>query len=225
VAWQPLACFAAQRGRASILRTCLQAGAHFDRYLDRAALKGLINLSMFQLLYEVDWRSIRTSTGALQGLANSCTSKPADVLAAIYEHGAHATPGSLTTAILTDLSLRSITVMLEEGGMKERLKGSRALQLAARKGHLETVKMLLDIGADIDEIPPELDFRAAGPYQALFEAVKAGHADVVELLLRKGSRPDLDNGNFYLVKNGTALDCALRKGNMHIIQLLEGTTL
>lgn len=46
---------------------------------------------------------------------------------------------------------------------------------------------------------------------------KAGHAGVVELLLQKGSTPDLDNGNLYLVKDGTVSDCALRRGDMYII--------
>lgn len=72
----------------------------------------------------------------------------------MYEHGVHATKDSLTTAIFSEPPLRSYTVMLEEGGMKERFKASRLLQLAARRGHLEIVEMLLDVGTDINGIRP-----------------------------------------------------------------------
>lgn len=219
---QPLACLTAQKSYPKILKVCLEAGAQFNKHLNRAALKGLITLPMLELLHEIDWRSIRSSSEGLQSLVTICTAKPPEVLAAIYKLGARASPGCITTVILTNKSLKTIKVMLEEGHAKENLKGSAALQLAAKKGDVKIVRMILDAGADIDEIPLPGDFREAGPHQALFEAVKAGHVEVVKLLLERGSRPEIDNGKFYLVKNGTALDCARKKGNDKIIQLLEG---
>uniref|UniRef100_A0A1X7SPF2 Uncharacterized protein n=1 Tax=Amphimedon queenslandica TaxID=400682 RepID=A0A1X7SPF2_AMPQE len=64
-----------------------------------------------------------------------------------------------------------------------------ALIVSARGGDYDTVKVLLDNGAD-PNIGKEWDYHAT----ALIEAAREGHSNVVELLLSKGADPNyMDN--------------------------------
>ena len=60
-----------------------------------------------------------------------------------------------------------------------------ALQMAADKGHLEVVKLLVDRGAEIDYRHP------VNKMTALHLAAYSGHDDVVKYLLSKGADPNL----------------------------------
>lgn len=140
----------------------------------------------------------------------------------MYNMGARADALAISNGISKcNLPLENIKVMLEEGRAKGNLKGSRALQRAAQLNRVETVRVLLDAGADIDEITDSGDFRVRGPYQALWNAAREGHVDMVKLLLSRGSRPDLDNGKFHSLPNGTALNIARKQGHTEIVALLE----
>ncbi|KAM3827759.1 ankyrin repeat and SOCS box protein 12 isoform 1-T2 [Vipera latastei] len=82
------------------------------------------------------------------------------------------------------------------------------LRLAASKGHIRCVKVLLDHGAEVDS----LDVKAQTP---LFIAVNNGHLDCVKVLLEAGACP---SGSIH--NNCTPLLTAAREGALAILQEL-----
>ncbi|KAF7356254.1 hypothetical protein MVEN_00956900 [Mycena venus] len=89
------------------------------------------------------------------------------------------------------------------------LKGnSKALHAAAEVGNLETVKLLLENGADVNV--------RGGEYgTALQTASYFGYANIVLLLLAYGADVNAQGG-----KNGTALYAACKAGKSEIVKLL-----
>ncbi|XP_018415586.1 PREDICTED: ankyrin repeat and SOCS box protein 12-like [Nanorana parkeri] len=84
------------------------------------------------------------------------------------------------------------------------------LRLAASKGSLECLKILLASGAEVDI----LDVKAQTP---LFAAVSAGHFDCVRELLKAGASP---SGSVH--NNGSPVLTSAREGNISILrELLE----
>ncbi|XP_029463558.1 ankyrin repeat and SOCS box protein 12 [Rhinatrema bivittatum] len=84
------------------------------------------------------------------------------------------------------------------------------LRLAATQGHLQSLEVLLDHGAEVDS----LDVKAQTP---LFTAVSTGHLDCVKALLKAGANP---NGSVY--NNCSPVLTASREGNEDILrELLE----
>ncbi|XP_005994993.1 ankyrin repeat and SOCS box protein 12a [Latimeria chalumnae] len=84
------------------------------------------------------------------------------------------------------------------------------LRLAATKGHLRCLEILLTHGAEVDS----LDVKAQTP---LFTAVSGGHLDCVQALLAAGANP---NGSIY--NNSSPLLTAAREGDLDILrELLE----
>jgi hypothetical protein len=63
---QPAACLAAQKQQHHILRYCLDEGAVFDRYLNRAAQMGAKTSAMLELLFEADWSGVRGDEEAVR---------------------------------------------------------------------------------------------------------------------------------------------------------------
>lgn len=59
---QPAACLSAQKEHHQILRFCLDRGAVFDRYLNRAAQLGARSVEMLELLLAANWCDIQQST-------------------------------------------------------------------------------------------------------------------------------------------------------------------
>ena len=76
-----------------------------------------------------------------------------------------------------------------------------ALALAAQLGHLEALRVLLDAGEDPDRFNPEGAHAHATP---LHHAALYGHAVVVELLLARGARRDLEDKIYHATPGGWA---------------------
>ena len=76
-----------------------------------------------------------------------------------------------------------------------------ALALAAQLGHAEAVRVLLDAGEDPDRYNPEGAHDHATP---LHHAALYGHAAVVELLLARGARRDLEDKLYHATPGGWA---------------------
>ncbi|GCB72330.1 ankyrin repeat and SOCS box protein 12a [Scyliorhinus torazame] len=84
------------------------------------------------------------------------------------------------------------------------------LRLAATRGHLKCLEVLLAHGAEVDS----LDVKAQTP---LFTAVSGRHLDCVQALLRAGANP---NGSKY--NNSSPILIAAREGEVEILkELLE----
>jgi ankyrin repeat protein len=89
-----------------------------------------------------------------------------------------------------------------------------ALQLASWEGYTETVRLLLDNGADPNAHGPSVDQEChASPLRI---ASWQGHIDVVRILLEKGA--DL---NFPDEKRGSAIQAASQWGHQYIVKLLR----
>lgn len=79
-----------------------------------------------------------------------------------------------------------VEALLKRGAAVDNLSaefGERPLYVAARKGNVETVKVLLDAGAYVN----------AGEGAALHAAVKGGYRDVVEVLVANGADMTMPN--------------------------------
>lgn len=69
---QSLTALAAQKGHAEILQFCLSQGAVLDRYVDKAALVGLVRYPpMLDTLWAVNWRNMNHSREALDDLVRA----------------------------------------------------------------------------------------------------------------------------------------------------------
>jgi hypothetical protein len=75
-------------------------------------------------------------------------------------------------------------------------KGGGLLSLAVKHGHIEIVRLLLDLGADVDErtMLQELEEPTLSWGTPLWYAALAGQRDITELLLDRGADP---NANVY----------------------------
>lgn len=85
-----------------------------------------------------------------------------------------------------------------------------ALQMAADKGHLEVVKLLVEKGAEIDYRHP------VNKMTALHLAAYSGHDDVVKYLLSKGADPNVK------MSRGVSILRAVRdQGHTSTVAILE----
>jgi serine/threonine-protein phosphatase 6 regulatory ankyrin repeat subunit B len=103
-------------------------------------------------------------------------------------------------------------------------RGETALQLAARRGHLSLVELLLEHGANPNREKPnhhhhqnEIGRRRATS-TPLAEAAWEGHIAVCETLLAHGA-----HAHTVLDSRGTVLHLAAMRGNLQIVKLLLST--
>ena len=90
------------------------------------------------------------------------------------------------------------------------------LTLAVRHGQIEMARLLLDLGADVDERQTlDLDEQVFSWGAPLWYAAAAGRADMAELLLDRGADP---NGNVYA--SGWPLDHAYQRNDSAMKNLL-----
>ena len=88
-------------------------------------------------------------------------------------------------------------------------RGNIPLTADSKRGQLETVKLLLEYGARIDET-------TRGGETALMKAASTGNADIVRLLVGRGA--DL---NIRSSAGNTALMLAEQKGHLEIVNFLR----
>lgn len=82
----------------------------------------------------------------------------------------------------------AVVDLLMERGV--RVGGSRAIVLAAEAGEEDMVRLLLERGADVDEVGvehPTDERQTAERGSALHKAIAEGHGRIVELLLERGA--------------------------------------
>ncbi|XP_024140657.1 ankyrin repeat and SOCS box protein 3 isoform X1 [Oryzias melastigma] len=88
-------------------------------------------------------------------------------------------------------------------------EGESACYLAAQRGHLRVVRLLLKAHADIDQMTNDLSC-------PLYAAVDRGHKDVVELLVSKGAEVN----RTHTASCWTCLHQAVYKGHSRIVSIL-----
>jgi ankyrin repeat protein len=107
-----------------------------------------------------------------------------------------------------DLTIRGAVALAEAGRVAELVRADPALlrdvpwtrggllSLAVKHGQLEMVRLLLDLGADVDERTTlqQVEEPAVSWGAPLWNAALAGRRDIAELLLDRGADP---NGNVY----------------------------
>ena len=95
---------------------------------------------------------------------------------------------------------------------------SHPLTVAAEKGYVAMVQLLLDYGADPDA-PEDLDLGDEGVYNnagiPLWRSAKGGHYEVCRLLLEAGADP-----NAYVFASGPAAERAMENGRDDILDLI-----
>jgi len=87
---------------------------------------------------------------------------------------------------------------------------------AAKENHLPIARLMLSLGADINEQQPNTT--ASSQYSALHIAAQKGHAEMVGFLLERGIERKLRDKH-----NNTALMLAEKKQNGEIVTLLGGS--
>jgi hypothetical protein len=136
-------------------------------------------------------------------------------LIAGFEASDHFVPRQATTddllkAVNAD-DISRIEDLLNEGldvnGMNER--GWSALMIAASKGNMEILKLLIENGAALD------DKNHQGGQTALIFAAHWGHADVVRHLIAKGA-----NLNMQMDDGWTALIDSISRDNLEVAKIL-----
>ena len=85
--------------------------------------------------------------------------------------------------------------------------GSTALFFAARAGDIESVKVLIDAGADVNEALPDHN-------SVLAFAAHSGQGEVAKVLLDRGARPDADGAGY------TPLHAAVLRGDVELVKAL-----
>ncbi|CAK4034965.1 uncharacterized protein RCC_09715 [Lecanosticta acicola] len=190
---QAIATFAALHSDAEVLRFCLQMGATLsDRNTSVALEYAARGPALLHVLYEYDWRDMRTSTLAFNRLLEWSLHTGPEELNWFLIHGARIDKETIRHAVHgAPLKAACIQVLVDRLGV-ELFNGTRLLQSAAKRGRNDIVKVLLDAGVNVDELIPPSPTHEDGEVEltALYEAVYKRHEETVQLLLQRGADPN-----------------------------------
>jgi ankyrin repeat protein len=134
----------------------------------------------------------------------------------LLAHGAEVTIRAAVA--LADTERIRELVLADPGVLREvHWQTGGLLTLAVKHGHIDIVRLLLDLGADVDERTTldELEETTASWGSPLWFASLAGRRDIAELLLDRGADP---NANVYA--SGWPIDHAYRHRDEAMKQLL-----
>jgi len=135
----------------------------------------------------------------------------------LLEHGAEVT--MCAAVALADMQRIRELASRDPGLLKREIHWSKGglLSLAVKHGHLDVVRLLLDLGADVDERTVLYELEEPTPTwgSPLWFAALAGRRDIAELLLDHGADP---NANVYA--SGWPLRNAYRRNDEALKRLL-----
>jgi len=133
-----------------------------------------------------------------------------DALASLSKEGIK--PSDEQFVAFVESGVEDKAVLFLKAGFDVNLCNSRKvplLNLAARKGHLEVLKLLLKNGADVHTISGDRS------HTALMDASTEGHVEMVQLLIEAGSDMNVKN-----TSNQTALILSAGQGKKDVAALL-----
>ena len=125
----------------------------------------------------------------------------------------------LTWAVAgNNASLQVLELLLDHGC---RISETGALIAAAETGNMEATKLLIERGADLEEVCDYGGYvdkeRESRQGTALFKACEAGQAEIVEYLLDRGSDPTFRDGI-----GRSPFSVAEANGHESVLQVLKG---
>ena len=117
---------------------------------------------------------------------------------------------------------RVVDVNTKAGGPAGPYIGVSALFLAVENGHAEMAKLLLESGADINEIPEPNTLAGRASMTPLMAAAYRGDKEMVKLLIGRGANVSAEVGATAPYPQGvTALMLAEIKGHTEIVNMLK----
>ncbi|MBM3772558.1 MAG: hypothetical protein FJW27_14975 [Acidimicrobiia bacterium] len=149
---------------------------------------------------DVNARESRRGQTALMWAADQ---RHADVVKALVEAGADLHARSSTWRQLENTAGNTNPT----GDFEMEHGGSTPLLFAARQGHVETAKTLLDAGANVNDT-------AASGTSALVIAAHSNHGPLAMLLLSRGADPSAAGAGY------SALHAAVLRGNLELVKAL-----
>ncbi|WPG99598.1 putative ankyrin repeat-containing domain superfamily [Acrodontium crateriforme] len=173
----------------TILRYCLQNGASLDEFSTLQAVQSLEQppQPILDVLNDYHWEGLHDPHR--QRLQKAFREDPGD-LVRLMDKGAIVSREFLQyeAQIALGFDAACIKVLLERLGVLH-FETTGILQRAAAIGARDTVRLLLDAGADVNErIPASTSVPTRAPSTALLAAVECGEPDIVSLLLNSGAR-------------------------------------
>ncbi|KAF7194593.1 hypothetical protein HII31_04099 [Pseudocercospora fuligena] len=217
---QAIATFAALHNDVQVLQLCLRLGASLvNRNTSMALEFAARGPKLLDLLYEHDWREMRTSKRAFNRMVEWSLRTGPEELTWFLEHGARVDKDTVRRAIRgAPLKTSCVQILIERYGVNL-LKGTRLLQSAAKRGRLDMTKLLLNAGLDVDELVPRSSHdEGESELTALYEAVYKQHEDVIQVLLDYGADPYLEVCNGEL---NTPLGLAEGHGYARMTEMLQ----
>lgn len=203
---RPLMRVSTAQGDTQLLRVCFENGFLGTGFLDeehllRSRISRNPSTAWLDVLLEFDFRQWHTNPQRLseRDTWHDLLLMGVDCTRWWIEHGGHATNARGLFAHNGWLSPPTIRVLLDHFGV-DWFRESWALQLAVKKHDVEVVKMLVEAGADVNELPTESDrdvreYRAA-PLWALFHAIFAKSEDMIRYLVEHGAK--LERKDLYI---------------------------
>jgi ankyrin repeat protein len=213
---------AARQDQVNIVKYCLDHGAVVHPDVMRVLLINraretyilLLETNAVDVNYYIPWWGDMLSNVARRndlGWAQLCLDRGADPNQNLVDEHQ-----SILAAVAELASVEMAALLIRYGA---RVKGSGAIVMAAEEGKLDVVRLLLDKGADINEIgiehPTDPRFQE-DMGSALHRAVEGGHEEVVRFLLDQGADVNLKD-----VIGRTPLALAETKQNDGIIAVLK----
>jgi len=175
---------------------------------------------MLYVLLAVNWRNMQHSKSPRNHLVEVSASRDVKMLTCLLNHGAKVSGQTIKQAALTGTPVSTMALLVERCGVAA-LKDSCALQLAAGRDERDMVEFLLQVGADVEEMPAQLgDICEPGPFTALYKAVQGQHVEIIKLPLEHGAMVDTPCG-WPTGQKETPLQASRRQSNSQIVNLLE----
>ncbi|KAG5634703.1 hypothetical protein H0H81_001050 [Sphagnurus paluster] len=214
--------FAVTNGSVEIISLLLQRNKGPVYFTDAilAALQHKRDISMFQAFLDGGF-DINDNLGHMGDLL-FLSVRHLPVLEWALNHGAdpNRSRSGMRTALDSAVmcgSADAVRLLLQHGA---RLHNTNALKVAAYYGQTSMIELLLEAGADVNEVPDYKEMlraeRVDGLGTALHEAANGGQREAAVLLLQRGADPNIKDS-----LGKSALDIARQKGHAAVAEVLE----